>query len=755
MFKFLLLLCPLFIAVTTCQGQIANERDLRKYIDVTQRMENDTNRLSKLASIAFYYNSHDDGHNHAHDTALMYFNKVYQLSKQLNPPSGHFMVEKCLGFFGFYYMSLRDNERGTQIYLKAIASLHAKRKSLEEARVWYNLGYYTLAFRSGNADSIAKRFKQGINACKISLQIMEHVNKTNLAVMIRKDLANTYVAAGYPDSGKNECLQLLKKYANSRFPEVDEAYYILSAINRNDGNLNISLKYILKGVEHMQKTNDTTKAELVYGELAEVYQELGQTENSIAAYRKCIQAREKQPNFPQTGIIRTVGFLVQGLIKEGKANEALHEINDAEKKHPPESDFVKGLIAEIKANCYEAQNRLRPAEEKYLEMYRLLSLPNPDGIYLNIGKLDMARFYLKQNKFDKTSFYLKDLTASGFTIGQRLELLSLNYKADSAKGDYLGSLNHLLAYKTMNDSIFSITKNKQIAELQIIYKTEQREKDISLLKKDGLLQRELVYHANTVRNLTFAGIALLVICMAFLYKGYRIKQRNNHFLNQLVIEKDGLIEDKEWLIKEIHHRVKNNLQMVMSLLQQQAAYVSNEKALEAIQNCKNRMRSVALIHQKLYQSDSLDLISMPEYIDEQINFLKDSFDLDKRILFEKHVDAIELDVSQAMPLALIFNEAATNAIKYAYPGDKTGTIKIHLFQKDNGFALLKIIDQGTGIKADFNFDKIKSLGMNLMKGLSKQLGGKFEIDNLNGVRVSVTFKIIEPATPVTISNKGK
>ncbi|SDE02036.1 Two-component sensor histidine kinase, contains HisKA and HATPase domains [Mucilaginibacter pineti] len=753
MTKFILLLFVLAFVAFPCESQIRDNHDLRENIARSEKMANDTNRLNMLGNIAAYYFVHANDNNHGIDTALTYFQDTYKLSKQLHPASGHFTVERCMGYLGMTYLALNKKEQGTQFYLDAIKSLHAKRQDAAEARAWYKLGLYTTTYRNGDVPAVSNAFKTGIAAYKNAISIYHRTNSTKTEIQMRLELVNLYFQANHKDSGRYECREMIKTYENSNYPEIDEAYYILSSQNRYAGNLNISLTYILKGVTHMLKTNDTTKAEKLYGELAEVYQALGQAENSIIWYRKTIQLRENIPNTPQISIVRTVGFLVKELIKVGRPNEALNEIVTTEKKSPPENDFMKGTVAGIKASCYDALHKTQLAEKTYLDMMRLIT-PVFGYIYQSIAQLEITNFYVKNKKFDQAAFYLNDLRKrGGFPLAEQMELHLLCYKTDSARGNYQSSLTHLSAYKAMSDSVFSVTKNRQIAELQIIYKTEQKEKDISLLKKDGLLQRELVYHANNFRNLTFAGICLMALCMAFLYKNYREKQHNNKFLNKLVTEKEGLLEDKEWLIKEIHHRVKNNLQIVMSLLQQQAAYVDNEKALEAIQNSENRMQSISLIHQKLYQSDSLDLISMPEYMDEQISYLKSSFDLDKRIYFEKQVDAIELDVLQAVPLALIFNEAVTNAIKYAYPDNKIGTIRIHLHRTEQDRAVLKIIDHGVGITAGFNFGKIKSLGMNLMKGLSKQLGGKLEIENTNGVTINVTFKITKPVTPGRISSK--
>jgi len=372
-------------------------------------------------------------------------------------------------------------------------------------------------------------------------------------------------------------------------------------------------------------------------------------------------------------------------------------------------------------------------------MMRLYPKTKWDEI-VSLGKYDIAKFFITQKKFDRAAFYLDEEISKNAAVTRSRDFYFITYKIDSAKGDYLSALKHQYLFKQFNDSIFNFNKSREIQELQIKYETEQKERDIKLLTKDGLLQREKAIRANNTRNLTLAISVLLIFLLALIYNSYRAKQRSNIALNALVNEKDKLLSEKEWLLKEIHHRVKNNLQIVMGLLQRQSAYIDNDEALAAIQNSENRMHSIALIHQKLYQSENLDLICMQEYIDEMISYLKDSGGLDNRIIFEKQIDKVNLDVAQAVPLGLILNEAITNAIKYAYKPNEAGTIYISLVSQDNGCNQLTIADDGPGLPADFNINKVESLGINLMRGLTRQLGGKFDITNEQGCIINVDFK---------------
>ncbi|HEV7736396.1 MAG TPA: sensor histidine kinase, partial [Chlamydiales bacterium] len=193
------------------------------------------------------------------------------------------------------------------------------------------------------------------------------------------------------------------------------------------------------------------------------------------------------------------------------------------------------------------------------------------------------------------------------------------------------------------------------------------------------------------------------------------------------------------LLKEIHHRVKNNLQIVMSLLNSQSAYIDNEPALTAIHDSQHRVHAMSLIHQKLYSTENASSIDMSLYIRELTSYLGDSFNTGQRIRFEFAIEPMKMDVSQAVPLGLILNEAITNSIKYAFPDGRSGVITISLSHSDPNHCLLIISDNGIGIPTGLDNKKNGSLGMSLIAGLSEDLEGNFSIEARNGTTIKIVF----------------
>jgi ligand-binding sensor domain-containing protein/two-component sensor histidine kinase len=221
------------------------------------------------------------------------------------------------------------------------------------------------------------------------------------------------------------------------------------------------------------------------------------------------------------------------------------------------------------------------------------------------------------------------------------------------------------------------------------------------------------------------------------------KQQNeinaiNQSLRKLVNEQKDLIAEKEFLIREVHHRVKNNLQILMSLLNSQSGYTSNTDALQIIQNSQHKLHSISLIHQKLYSDSDLTHINMNSYITDLIYYFKDSFDT-QNISFVLDIDEILMDVNVSVPIGLILNEAITNSIKYAYEYKTKGNIYIRMKHYDNQRIKLCVKDEGKGFPVDIDVDNSSSLGMSLIKGLTQQLDGTIVIESADGVRIDIEF----------------
>lgn len=201
------------------------------------------------------------------------------------------------------------------------------------------------------------------------------------------------------------------------------------------------------------------------------------------------------------------------------------------------------------------------------------------------------------------------------------------------------------------------------------------------------------------------------------------------------------LTEKETLLKEIHHRVKNNLQIISSLLNLQSQYLENDRFSSIICESKNRIASMALIHEMLYSTRNLSHVNVLEYVNKLSQSVCRSYTIDdSNIVFKYSIkEEIYLDTDNMIPIGLMLNEIVSNAVKYAFP-DKKGLISISFSKKKNRY-YLKVQDDGIGIPNDFDHSKAKSLGIQLIHILAEQLNGELNLDRKKGTKYELAFSV--------------
>jgi two-component sensor histidine kinase/HAMP domain-containing protein len=200
------------------------------------------------------------------------------------------------------------------------------------------------------------------------------------------------------------------------------------------------------------------------------------------------------------------------------------------------------------------------------------------------------------------------------------------------------------------------------------------------------------------------------------------------------------LQEKEVLLREIHHRVKNNLQVIASLLNLQARNIVDEHVLEPLRESQTRIESMALIHQKLYDSDDLMGVNFAEYSRNLATHLLSSYGVSQKVALKVDSDdGISLGINSAIPCGLIINELVSNSLKYAFTGKQDGEIRIALRRKEDGRIKLMVADNGAGIPDKIDFRNTESLGLRLVNILSEQLEGTLELDTTGGTSFELTF----------------
>lgn len=198
------------------------------------------------------------------------------------------------------------------------------------------------------------------------------------------------------------------------------------------------------------------------------------------------------------------------------------------------------------------------------------------------------------------------------------------------------------------------------------------------------------------------------------------------------------LQEKEVLLQEIHHRVKNNLQIISSLARLQAHHSNDPKTVEMLRESQARIRAMALIHERLYRAQNLSRIDFSDYIGHLVTHLFHSYGVDaNRIKTSIDITPVHMDIDTAIPCGLIVNELVSNALKYAFPDDRNGTIKVCLDTSDTQTWSLRISDDGVGLEAPVDLCNAETLGLRLVRILAQQLKGHLELDNANGTAFTI------------------
>ena len=748
------LLAGVFLVATLVLSNaqtIANDKP-EKLLALIHQSKPDTNRIHLLLKLSEYY--FDTEWNYRNkikvDSALGFLVQAKNLSDSIHAVE---LAQKTLTWMGYYYFRCDNAPQAEKCFMQVIDHYRKSGSKEKEAQAWINFGMRSPLIDS-TLHTIIARFE---NALRIYRELNNKIKEASVLIQI----AYKHVRQGKLSLAESEAMQALNLQKNNGANELQYTYDLLAHVSGLKGNYNIAILYELEAIKSMEQTRDYRFEDSFYNELGGFYGELGEVEKSIQWLNKSLEVvkNNSAPGalFYKPGQVAIedrnahyslVRRIAQGLIKQHKQREAFAFLMRTTKGYPPNTDFVRQLQAGSMGDCYRAMAQYSTAEKYYLKAIRLeISTGQIDELrkeYYNISNL-----YIAWQRYSNAASHLDKLMAMPegvISLSMLGDIHEMLFKIDSASGNYLNAMKHYQAHKAINDSIFTEKKSKQIQELQIQYETGQKEKDIQLLRNQAKLHQNEIQRAILAKNLTFGGIALLLVIIGLLYHSYRVKQRSNQQLQAQQLEINhknyslrNLVDEIEWLLKEVHHRVKNNLATIMSLLNSQSAYLNNAEALSAIRDSQHRVQAMSLIHQKLYQSENVAAIDMAFYIHELVEYLRDSFNTRHRIRFELNVEPVELTIAQAVPLGLILNEAITNAIKYAFPENRNGVITISMKQEANDHFSLTISDNGIGLPLDFDSENTGSLGMSLMQGLSDDIGARFEIQNDGGTVIAIRF----------------
>ena len=402
-----------------------------------------------------------------------------------------------------------------------------------------------------------------------------------------------------------------------------------------------------------------------------------------------------------------------------------------------------------------------------------LSLTNA---FVELGQIDKASLHLKHAKdFYKDSFsdVLKKKIHYAEAIVHRarnnmsqssnqfLKLVDINSRLGDQKSlisNYLDLGENAMTQQSWKDAYhyqaqaltldreLDVSKQKElISDLEKKYELSLKSEQIQNLETNNALQNRVIASRN--RFLLLLGLGLTLVLGGLLYVVYLLRQRSENLKE--IEEKNAFLEkaiaQNKMLVKEMHHRVKNNLQVVSSLLNLQGYFEKDEGVISAIQTGKMRIQSMSLLHQNLYKNTDLNQVEIKKYLEDLIHTIVTDYPVKREVELDINIGDIRLDIDTVVPLGLLTNEIVTNSLKHAFSNHKNPELKI-ILQEENNVIRLLIKDNGKGLPFTTIPKSSDSVGVQLIRTFAQRLGAKIELDSFKGAEVKLTFTRSKPAT---------
>ena len=572
------------------------------------------------------------------------------------------------------------------------------------------------------------------NFLEIGLQTLKRAEESETPIKIaeiHEALSSWHAYNGHfsPDSVVYHSEKTLGYYQKAGDElKVADTYRTLAIDYINVRKLDKAQTALFKAITIYESAENEKGLGNAYRTLGSLYQIMEDFEKSIAYTNKAIPILERTKQYALVAIAQfnlIIGYGELGEYEKAfRATEYCLELIETE---APEEVFVSVRAYSYRADIYLKIKDYSNALKDYSKAWELC--------VENVGEERCATY--------RTEIGEVHLLLGNYKLA--LENLLVGVKAYEEKGQatitrpYLKLSETYAKLKDFENAL--IYKNKATAnekkiledkvtnlETEAVIKYETGKKDEALVAQAALLEQKGKVQTLIITIACLLG-ALLIGLFFFFNK--------NKKKTKIIQAKNA---ENELLLKEIHHRVKNNLEMVKSLIALQSAKLEDNNAKEAMLASQNRVQSMGIIHQKLYQGENLGSIEMKDYFINLSEGILDSFDAEDKVKIECAMDNLELDVDTAVPIGLIVNELLTNALKYAFPENTAGKININLSKSSDDLLTLSVSDNGVGKIANI-IPKGTGFGSQLVQLLTQQLDGEMREEQANGTKLYFQFKM--------------
>jgi len=568
----------------------------------------------------------------------------------------------------------------------------------------------------------------------------KYISLDTARVDLLNQLSTNYIQTNM-DSAKYFANEALETAARLRYATGEATANLrLSSYYRNRADYATAISYALKSLQLFEKLQFKPSMGMVHLELAQVYKDMGGQQFTIEFVTEGIkQSKEAFQIYTQLkdSANMALSLNVSGIIYRDWGKKVKRYYNTAFVCYQQALALIdrSGKGKEFIGRLY---NNISQVYSEYLKDYPIAlsylfkavafnqQQNNTNSLSFNYGNI--SDVYIKMGDHQHALEYAQKMLQISQQLHAPYRLVNAYnqmHRAYKSIGKSDSALKYYQLYDMLDDSLTNISKSAQIAEMQTKYETEKKQAEIERLgtENTGKSKRILLLSVGILALLSLIGLLL------WLYG--RIKKQK-----ELISQQSGKLE---LMMKELHHRVKNNLQIVSSLLSLQAYKMHDNEAIAAVNESRQRVEAMSLIHQRLYKTDNLTSVNLKEYVTDLLEMLMQSYGYSHNN-FDLQIDIDQdlLDVDKALPMGLIINEIVTNAFKYAYKNILHPSLKIAISHVGNNLSL-SIQDNGHGLDEKLWVKKGGSFGKQLVVTLCKQIRAEQKLDTSKGT--SFTFVI--------------
>lgn len=604
-----------------------------------------------------------------------------------------------------------------------------------------------------------------------------------------------------PDSLSDELQELLKAgkrlYAEKQYikatasfselieqcKETNNSYHVglvhfkLGTFYDNNKNSSKALEHLFTGIEYLSeqpsKQNSSTTSFFIKQDidsskawgipfpsieernksaalLCDLYNRIGGVYYNEVSYRKAQRYWRKCLQFSianqvPKAISNALNNLAEAAQMQGNFTEAIPLYQEAlvVKKIILDTIGVATVLSNI-GNTYLKTRQLDSAKHYFDQS--LIFVKNLDDELLKLGILDhYSSYYQSANKINLAIEWYRKTLDMAKKVNDNNMLLSIYENLAILYEDKKQLDSALFFHKKwveLNKKIHYQKKEKLALEIEAEYLITEKEQELAFLKEKTNIENQNVVLRDRIQSFF---IVILVVILASVLAILRIRNKNNTKLELNISQINQQNKEKDILLKEIHHRVKNNLQVITSLLSLQSYNITDDKTKELFSHSQYRINSMAMIHEMLYQNNDLSKINYAAYLEQLVSRLVSSIKgPENNIQIDMDVPNIYLNIDTAIPLGLLINEIVTNALKYGLPDDRNGVLSIKITALETPNFKLEIGDNGVGFSKDINHRNTSSLGLKLIHQLTRQLNGTITKDNAKkGTNYLLHFQEIE------------